>query len=196
MRSLMARCTHRTRLTILLTFPGKLRPLYDSKGSAQLGDRLSDMSDPPAAADLPRDKVRAEEIRLWLGSPAPMTGSLLAAVVGCWALWDSLSHALLAGWVGATFIVVAIRIIAWRRFAMQRRGDAETIAWGRWFLVLLGAASMLTAVLGATIFLPADIESQIFIAMAVAGLTGGATAAYGAYLPAVITYVTPPMLAV
>ncbi len=142
------------------------------------------------------DAIRAEEIRLWLRSPWAMVATLPAILVGGGALWASLPHFLIGGWVVAMIAIVVVRLTLWRRYAQKPRSDAEAVAWGRQFLFWIGLHGVLIACLGACVFVPADVESQIFIALLIAGLTGGASASYGAYLPAVIAYIVPQLLAI
>ncbi|HLG87880.1 MAG TPA: ATP-binding protein [Alphaproteobacteria bacterium] len=154
------------------------------------------MTTKPQASQQRSDAVRAEEIRLWLRSPWPMAATLLASLVGGGALWDSLPHRLIGGWVAAMIAITVIRLALWQRYARRPRSDAETLLWGRRLLIWIGCHGVLIACLGACVFVPSDVESQIFIAMAIAGLAGGASASYGAYLPAVVLYIVPQLLAI
>lgn len=142
------------------------------------------------------DAIRAEEIRLWLRSPWPTAASVLASVIGAAALWNALPHALIGIWAAAMMAIAAIRLALWRRYTQQLRSDAEMLIWGRQSLFWIGTHGLFIAALGACVFLPSDIESRVFIAMAIAGLAGGASASYGAYLPAVVIYIVPQLLAV
>lgn len=125
-----------------------------------------------------------------------MTAMFGAALVCGLALWDTMPHILIGGWMAATIAIVAIRLVLWRRYAAKLRDDSETLRWGRHFLIWLGATSLVMACLGAWVFEPKDVEGQIFIAMAIAGLTAGASASYGAYPPAVAVYIIPPLLGI
>jgi len=140
--------------------------------------------------------IRAEAIRLWLKAPWSMVATVFAGIIGATALWDSMPHAWVGSWLVAILGLVVVRLTAWRRYASRPRDDSDTLRWGNLFLALLAATSLLTACMAASIFVPGDIEDQFFIAMAIAGLTGGAASSYGAFFPAVVTYIAPPLLAI
>ena len=103
---------------------------------------------------------------------------------------------MVGGWVTAMIAVAAFRLELWRRYAREPRSDEEMLKWGRLLLLWLGLHGALIAFLAVCVFVPTDVESQIFIAMAIAGLAGGASASYGAYLPAVFFYIVPQLLAI
>jgi len=60
---------------------------------------------------------------------------------------------------------------------------------------MLGVSGVLTAFMGTQFYVPTDVEDQVFIAMGIGGLAAGATATYGAYLPAVAIFGTPILVA-
>lgn len=135
-------------------------------------------------------------MRLWLSTPWAMIATIPAAMVGTLALWNSTPHAPLAAWLLMITGLVIARLLAWRRYASRPRNDADTLRWGRRLLVMLGLTALLIACLAASVFVPNNVESQIFITIAIAGLTGGASASYGAYPPAVVVYIVPPLLGI
>jgi signal transduction histidine kinase len=141
-------------------------------------------------------RSRAESIRLWLRSPWSMIATVFASVVGSSAVWDAMPHIWVGSWLAMVLAVIAARFWAWLRYSSRIRDDADTLRWGHGFLAMLGATSLLTACMAASLYAPNNVEDEIFIAIAIAALTGGASASYGAYLPAAAIYIIPPLLSI
>jgi signal transduction histidine kinase len=137
------------------------------------------------------ERIKAESIRLWLKSPTVMLGTALFYAIGLVLLWNALDHRRLIVWsvVGLTWCV--LRYGVWRLYAVRPRADSEIFGWARISLIMLGVSGLLNAIMCTQFYVPANIEDQLFIAMAIAGLAAGASATYGAYLPAVAIFVTP-----
>jgi signal transduction histidine kinase len=141
-----------------------------------------------------RTKIRAEEIRLWLKSPLTMAATVIFNLACLWELWDQLPHPLLASWAAAGLGWSTLRFIIWRRYASRVRDDRETIRWGHRQVLMLGVTGLITSVMGTQLFVPDNLEDQLFIVMGIGGLAAGAIAVYGAYLPAVFVFTTPLLL--
>jgi signal transduction histidine kinase len=56
---------------------------------------------------------------------------------------------------------------------------------------MLAVSGLMVAYIATQVFRPGQIEDQMFIAMGIGGLTAGAAAVYGAYLPAVVAFNGP-----
>jgi signal transduction histidine kinase len=141
------------------------------------------------------ERQQAELIRLWLHSQSPLVSTTIFNLVIGWALRNSIDREILVTWVVAIAGWSTIRYLIWRGFKRRPRSDMETLRWGRLFIGMLTITGLLTAFMASQVFVPQDIEHQIFIVMWVAGLTAGATATYGAYLPAVAAFISVPLLA-
>ncbi len=148
----------------------------------------------PPAINNQAERLHAELIRLWLHSQWSLMTTTAFNVVLAWALRNSIDRKVLVTWVSAIVGWSVIRYAIWLVFKRRARSDAETLQWGRVFVVLLTGTGLLTACIALQAFVPTDIEHQIFIVMWVAGLTAGATATYGAYPPAVAAFVSFPLL--
>jgi len=143
----------------------------------------------------PDERLRAEVVRLWLHSQASLFVTTLFNIVIAWALRNSMDRGVLTIWGSAIVGWSLMRHAIWRVYKSRPRGDAETLRWGRMFIVLLAGTGALTGYMAFQAFVPIDTEHQIFIVMWVAGLTAGATATYGAYPPAVAAFISFPLLA-
>jgi signal transduction histidine kinase len=149
------------------------------------------MTDQETALTRQSDKIKAESIRLWMKSPTSMLASILFYSVGLAALWNALDHRMLATWSSIGLIWCAVRFQFWRLFSAKERDDEDVVRWGRISVILLGVSGALTAFMSTQFYTPTNVEDQVFIAMGIGGLAAGATATYGAYLPAVAIFGTP-----
>jgi signal transduction histidine kinase len=141
------------------------------------------------------ERIKAESMRLWLKSPTVMLGTALFYAIGLVLLWDALDHTWLIAWSLMGLGWCALRYGVWRLYAARPRGDREIVGWARLSLIMLGVSGFLNALMCSQFYVPTNIEEQLFIAMALAGLAAGASATYGAYLPAVAIFVTPILAA-
>jgi signal transduction histidine kinase len=148
-----------------------------------------------AAADSQNERLQAELVRLWLHSQSSLITTAIFNLVIAWALRNSLSHGMLIVWSTAIVGWSAIRYSIWLVYRRRPRSDAETLCWGRTFIVMLAVTGLLTAFMAFQVFVPRDTEHQMFIVMWVAGLTAGATATYGAYPLAVAAFISFPLIA-
>ncbi len=137
------------------------------------------------------ERIKAESIRLWLKSPTVMLASALFYAIGLVVLWDALDHTRLIVWSLAGLVWCVLRYGVWRIYASRPRDDGEIRSWAHISVAMLGVTGLLNALMCTQFYVPANIEDQLFIAMAVAGLAAGSSATYGAYLPAVAIFVTP-----
>ena len=140
-------------------------------------------------------RLRAEVVRLWLHSQSSLFVTTLFNIVIAWALRNSMDRGVLTIWGSAIVGWSLIRYVIWRAYKSRPRDDAQTLRWGRMFIVLLTGSGALTGYMAFQAFVPIDTEHQIFIVMWVAGLTAGATATYGAYPPAVAAFISLPLIA-
>ncbi len=149
----------------------------------------------PAATQEQTERLRAEVVRLWLHSQSSLFVTTTFNIVIAWALRNSIDRTVLWTWGVAIVGWSLIRYAIWRVYKSRSRGDAETLRWGRMFIVLLTGSGALTGYMAFQAFVPVDTEHQIFIVMWVAGLTAGATATYGAYPAAVAAFISLPLIA-
>jgi len=112
-----------------------------------------------------------------------------------WALWDALPRRPLVIWVIGIVGWMGIRLWAWRQYARKRHDDVAVVRWGHRLVAMLAVTGLSIAYIASQTFAPPKIEDQLFIAMGVGGLTAGAAAVYGAYLPAVIAFNGPVLAA-
>jgi len=152
------------------------------------------MTDQDLPATQEAERIKVESIRLWLKSPTVMIASALFHALAPVILWRSLNHTMLIVWSVTGLIWSGLRFQAWRIYASRPRSGADVIKWGRISVVMLGGTALLNAFMCTQLYVAADIEDQLFIAMAIAGLAGGATATYGAYPPAVAIFNIPILL--
>ena len=85
----------------------------------------------PLAEDRQKDRIRAEYIRLWLRSPWPMITTVVVSLIGLYMLWGAIPHLVLSLWAGCNAGWVALRYLAWRRYASKVRDDSDTLRWLR-----------------------------------------------------------------
>ena len=148
----------------------------------------------PAAEAGPKEQLQAELIRLWLRSQSSLAATTVFNLVVAWALRNALDRLILVIWAATTVGWSAVRYAIWRIYCRRVRSDAETVRWGRLFIALLTITGMQTAFLAAQVFVPEDMEHQLFIVIWVAGLTAGCAATYGGYPPAVAAFIGFPLL--
>ncbi len=137
------------------------------------------------------ERLTAEQIRLWLKSPLPMTATLIFGIAAVWALWAAMPHAVLVWWYVAGVVWSIIRFVAWMRFGRVPRNDRDTIRWGRVLAIMLFGTAVQTSYIAALVFVPDNLEDRLFIAMGLTGIIAGAAAMYGSYLPAVVAFIGP-----
>ncbi|HTJ64787.1 MAG TPA: ATP-binding protein [Alphaproteobacteria bacterium] len=152
------------------------------------------MTDQDLPASQHAERIKVESIRLWLKSPTVMLASALFYAIGLIVLSRSLDRRMLVVWSLTGLVWSALRFLLWRAYSSRPRLDAEVIVWGRISVAMLGGTALLNAFMCTQFYVPTDIEDQIFIAMAISGLAGGAAATYGAYLPAVAIFDIPILL--
>ncbi len=148
---------------------------------------MSDTGQKPSQAV----RLKAEQIRLWLKSPLPMTATLIFGIAAVWALWSSMPHAVLVWWYAAGVVWSIVRFGLWMRFSRFPRDDRDTIRWGRLLAGMLFGTSVQTSYMAALVFVPHNLEDRLFIALGLMGIIAGAAATYGSYLPAVAAFIGP-----
>ena len=138
-----------------------------------------------------RERILAEQIRLWLRTPWQLAATVAVTLVTTFGIWNSFPRTPLVVWAVASVGWMGLRLLAWKRFWRKPRSDRETIKWGNWFLAILGVTAALASCYAASIYVPQGVEDRMFLAMGVLGLGAGAAIAHGAFFPAVIVYVVP-----
>lgn len=139
-------------------------------------------------------EIEAEAIRLWLNSPWALATSTLYAAFALGALWNTLPHLRLIAWSGGNLIWNGVRLLGWLRYTKSRHDDRLTVIWGRRLTAMLGVTGLSFAYWATQLFVPDNLEGQIFVAIGIGGLTAGAAAIYGSYLPAAIAFNAPIMV--
>jgi len=136
-------------------------------------------------------KVEAEAIRLWLKSPWSILTLVIFNLFSLWVLWDSLPHRALLIWSIGSTAWGGARAAVWWLYSRDAKDDRTVVRWGRRMTVMLAGSGLGLAYMATQVFVPANVDDQMFIAMGIGGFTAGAAAVYGVYLPAVLAFNIP-----
>ncbi len=140
-------------------------------------------------------RVRREQIRLLYrtylsGSIPAAIGALLFAIM----MWQQVSHWKLLIWLGATYLISALRFVLFLRYPK----DAEAIEvhdrWARYHVVGSVIAAGIWGSAGVIMFVPGSMPHQMVLLTGLFGICAGATSVLGFYLPSYLAYAFPLVL--
>jgi two-component system cell cycle sensor histidine kinase PleC len=146
-------------------------------------------SAPAASAARPLDQVLVEQVKLLHRAVFTIPVNGISALVVAAVLSDSFAPAFLGAWVAATWLIVAVRVLLWKRYATRKAGDAAFQA--RLFAAGSIASGFAWAIPCAIVPGFGNERELFFLAVITAGMTAGGLTSLSAYFPAFVGYVLP-----
>ena len=137
-----------------------------------------------AESQLQQEKVLLEQIKTLFQSMGSLLAiNVLVSASLVFGFWDVVEHRLLIIWMGLMLAMLAVRgVIYWR---YQRNFKPSRLPQYRRFLVVgSGVAGLIWGAGGILLFPESNFEYQLFLLMALFGMTGGSTFSLSIYLPA------------
>ncbi|MFT5417888.1 MAG: signal transduction histidine kinase [Gammaproteobacteria bacterium] len=147
-----------------------------------------------AESQLQQEKVLLEQIKTLFQSMGSLLAiNVLVSASLVFGFWDVVEHRLLIIWMGLMLAMLAVRgVIYWR---YQRNFKPSRLPQYRRFLVVgSGVAGLIWGAGGILLFPESNFEYQLFLLMALFGMTGGSTFSLSIYLPAYVAYVPATLL--
>jgi PAS domain S-box-containing protein len=138
--------------------------------------------------------VKAEQVRLLYGSRAILLINLVNAPIAAVLLWRIYPAWIMLGWASLFFIVIAARILLWRRFQRQQPAIQAAEHWGPGFALGAIVTGCLWGLLGSVVFMTQNLAYYVFVVFLLGGMTAGAAMRESAYLPAFYGFATPAVL--
>jgi PAS domain S-box-containing protein len=140
------------------------------------------------------EQVRAEQVRTLYAQSAPvLLANVVNAVIVSWALWSRASHAVLLAWAGTMTLMVAVRIVARKRYWSREQTVTEQETWGLRFTLGSLCAGLLWGFAGG-VLMPQSLPHQVLIVFVIGGMAAGASASIACFMPAYFAYLIPSLL--
>jgi diguanylate cyclase (GGDEF)-like protein len=129
--------------------------------------------------------VRSEQIRIVFSAvPSSLVAVLAVSAVLSVVLWEVIDHQVIAGWFATTNLLSAHRYYLYLRFRRQDNGPLVDYAWQRRAIVTSLASGVTWGAGGYLLFAEQSQAHQVFLAVAIAGMSAGAMTTLSALLPA------------
>ncbi|HKJ51407.1 MAG TPA: EAL domain-containing protein [Gammaproteobacteria bacterium] len=140
--------------------------------------------------------VRSEQIRIIFSAvPSSLVAVLAVSTVLSVVLWEIIDHAVIVGWFATTNLLSAHRYYLYHRFQRLEKGPLVDYAWQRRVIATSLASGLTWGAGGYLLFAEQSQAHQVFLAVAIAGMSAGAITTLSALLPAargfVLLTVTP-----
>ncbi len=118
---------------------------------------------------------------LYRNSPTALLVNIVLALLMTWVLWEHIPHETLLTWLSTLVLVTAARGLHLLHYMRERPDDTDMLQWCRMFFVFSSASALVWG-LGAAWMAPlGTLETQVFLAFAIGGLTAGAAAVLGSH---------------
>jgi two-component system, sensor histidine kinase len=135
------------------------------------------------------DRLRA----LYRQAPSSGWGSIVVAVCMVVAMWRSVPHPTLLGWLAATVPLVAIRIPLIRAFAAQAT-EVTSAKWGHRYVLMVAAVGICWGFAPFLMLQPDEPLAVASFLMVLALVAAGNVASHSCYLPAVYVFLCLALL--
>jgi CheY-like chemotaxis protein/signal transduction histidine kinase len=138
--------------------------------------------------------LRSEEIRALFeqGGPVLWANVGVGGVVVA-SLWHSAPAPRLLAWYGALLLMCAVRAVFQGRFRRARPDNAQTLGWGRRFVVGSCVSGTLWGTAALLFFASGDQLAQGMLTFAIAGMTAAAAGTLACHLPAFFGFFVPAL---
>ncbi|WP_234681284.1 hybrid sensor histidine kinase/response regulator [Bradyrhizobium monzae] len=133
------------------------------------------------------DKIRAALVELlYRNSYGVVVANVLISLTAAYVLKGTVTASWLIGWLGAVYLLTAIRVLAARRFFSRDREPASVLRWA-WLAAAFSCVSgLLWGMLGWVGFLPQEPVPFSFTVIALTGLICGTVPSLSAFPPALV----------
>jgi signal transduction histidine kinase len=133
------------------------------------------------------DKIREALVELlYRNSYGVVVANILISLAAAYVLRSTVSTNWLIGWLGALYLLTAIRVLAARRFFSRDREPASALRWG-WLAAGFSCVSgLLWGMLGWVGFLPQEPVIFSFTVIVLTGLICGTVPSLSAFPPALV----------
>jgi signal transduction histidine kinase/CheY-like chemotaxis protein len=133
------------------------------------------------------DKIRESLVELlYRNSYGVVVANILISLAAAYVLRNTVSANWLVGWLGALYLLTAIRVLAARRFFSRDREPASALRWG-WLAAAFSCVSgLLWGMLGWVGFLPEQPVLFSFTVIVLTGLICGTVPSLSAFPPALV----------
>jgi diguanylate cyclase (GGDEF)-like protein/PAS domain S-box-containing protein len=137
---------------------------------------------------------KAQANLLYANLPLSALVSLICALMVGWLLNGGPDAWLLNGWLACMLLLQVVRLEHARRYRRAAPLDAAAVrGWLRWFIAGTLAAGLLWGLLAGWLFPDGDPVAQTFLAIVLAGLSGGAVTTLSVSLPAMLLFTLPTL---
>lgn len=143
------------------------------------------------------DKIRAALVELlYRNSYGVVASNVLISLAAAYVLRNAVPASWLVGWLGALYLLTAIRVLAARRFFSRNREPASVLRWA-WLAASFSCVSgLLWGMLGWVGFVPEQPVPFLFTAVALTGLVCGTVPSLSAFPPALVGSIIATVLPV
>ncbi|KJC34718.1 ATP-binding protein [Bradyrhizobium sp. LTSP857] len=133
------------------------------------------------------DRIRAALVELlYRNSYGVVVANILISLAAAYVLRTTVSASWLIGWLGAVYLLTAIRVLAARRFFSREREPASASRWA-WLAAAFSCVSgLLWGALGWVGFLPQEPVLFSFTVIVLTGLICGTVPSLSAFPPALV----------
>ena len=133
------------------------------------------------------DKIREALVELlYRNSYGVVVANILISLAAAYVLRNTVSANWLIGWLGALYLLTAIRVLAARRFFSRNREPASALRWA-WLAAAFSCVSgLLWGMLGWVGFLPEEPVIFSFTVIVLTGLICGTVPSLSAFPPALV----------
>jgi signal transduction histidine kinase len=143
------------------------------------------------------DKIREALVELlYRNSYGVVASNVLISLAAAYVLRSTVPASWLVGWLGALYLLTAIRVLAARRFFSRKREPASVLRWA-WLAAAFSCVSgLLWGMLGWVGFVPEQPVPFLFTAVALTGLVCGTVPSLSAFPPALVGSIIATVLPV
>ena len=133
------------------------------------------------------DKIREALVELlYRNSYGVVVANILISLAAAYVLRSTVPASWLIGWLGALYLLTAIRVLAARRFFSRAREPASASRWGWLATVFSCVSGLLWGMLGWVGFLPQEPVLFSFTVIVLTGLICGTVPSLSAFPPALV----------
>jgi two-component system, cell cycle sensor histidine kinase PleC len=140
------------------------------------------------------NRILAEKLRLLYRGNFAVPANFVIACVVAYTLKDSFPQPVLAAWLALTAIVVAARIVLYRRFLKAVAQGPCSVCWGRAFCIGALASGSLWGAMCLGLPVWGTASDYVVMTLVITGISAGALTTIVAYLPAYFCYVVTMVL--
>lgn len=133
----------------------------------------------------------SQRVRVLYGSIDVVLINLVTAPVAAALMWPVYPVGIQLGWISVVFVVVAARVLLWRRYWHYGQGGQGATNWGRSFALGATVNGCLWGLLASVVFMTENPYYYVLAGFVVGGMTAGAAMRDSAYLPAFYGFAVP-----